>query len=177
MLFRSRPWQFRHVKFMLELAMLARTTGAFAQQVDRYQGAMCSSRATGSFWETMMDHPFTEDELYRVFARFMPSEQARLLARSALSSEDLPPPAPRNGADGLQFRPIPTTTFTDDTLILLSFLSDATDEKVRAYRASVWSGKPPADEEDAWNSRRAELKAWADAGYPVEPDARSRSRD
>jgi hypothetical protein len=118
-----------------------------------------------------MDHPFTEDELYQVFARFMPSEQARLLARSAVSSEDLLSPATGNDADGLQYQPIPTTTFTDDTLILLSFLSDATDEKVRAYRARVWSGKPPADEENGWNRRRAELKAWADAGYPIEPDA------
>jgi hypothetical protein len=109
---------------------------------------------------------FTEDELFQVYSRFVPAAEARVMARASLSTANVPVAAPRQTA-GLDVRPIPSTDLSDDTLILLSLLSEETNEKVMAYRRSYYGGRaiPEADEE-AWNRRRAELKAWADAGHP-----------
>lgn len=111
-----------------------------------------------------MTNPFTYDELYSVFRRVAPDSQAQEMARSALA--ETARGAEHVGA-GIVFRSTSHVTLSDDTLILLSLLSEETNAKVRAFRSTLRAGQPESAAEAAeWEKRRAELKAWADEGYP-----------
>ena len=107
--------------------------------------------------------PFGEDELYRAFRLVAPEEDARAMAKDALAADVSPftvPPAaqPRADSAGLAFTPIPRVSLTEDTLILLSLLSDDLRERVDRYRAERRGGAVPGGEEQrAWEARRAQL--------------------
>jgi hypothetical protein len=121
------------------------------------------------------DHEFTEQELFEVFRRLVPDSQARLMARAgtrldevARTSDSSPrhPPA----ESGVAFTPEPTIDLTEDTLVLLSLLSEETARKVERYRRAARGGLDATQEEERrWEQRRSVLKAWADAGFPREP--------
>jgi hypothetical protein len=68
------------------------------------------------------------------------------------------------------FAPERTVDLTDDTLILLSLLSEETARKVERYRRTARGGRDPTPEEQRrWDERRSVLKAWAEAGFPASP--------
>ena len=115
-----------------------------------------------------MTPPFTYEECYRAFSRFLDEDSATELARSCVSAT--PEAGGRLHTDGdLRFSSVSNTQLTEDTLILLSLESPELDAKVRAYRVAFRLGVPESPEEVAeWARRRTELKAWADAGYPTE---------
>lgn len=114
-------------------------------------------------------HPFSYEELVRVFVRVAPEPVAREMARGALTPPEHPPA--RSGASGLAFRAVPHVDLTEDTLVLLALLSDTTAEKVRQYRKDLRGGRLETPEEaEAWAERYRRLKSWADTGYRVEHD-------
>jgi hypothetical protein len=110
-------------------------------------------------------HPFTHEELVSVFRRFMPEDAARRLAdASTKHPTDDQRSSPQT--KGLAFSYAGETELTEDTLILLSFLSDSARAKVDLYRRQYWGSPIPPEQEARWQARVAELRAWADAGYP-----------
>jgi hypothetical protein len=111
--------------------------------------------------------PFTYEELYSVFRHGSSDTEAAEMARDVMA------PAPRELGElrtgpGLAFRAVPNDVLTEDTLILLSFLSKETAQKVTDYRRAMRGGRPETPAEAAeWQRRVKELREWADAGYPV----------
>jgi hypothetical protein len=125
-----------------------------------------------------LDHPFTEEELYQLSRLFGSDADARAEARELMvplgDTEDVKPirkrsaPAPaspemerleREGWTRVEFKSVPSLQFTEDTLILLSLLSEELRDKVERYRRSRRgiSGFLP-EEVERWEKRRAELK-------------------
>lgn len=113
-----------------------------------------------------MSMPFSYDELYTTFRHLMSAPEAAELAREVMG------PSGKYGqlheGDGLAFRTVPNVTLTEDTLILLSFISPETARKVADYRRAMRGGRAETPAEAAeWQRRVKELREWADAGYPV----------
>lgn len=114
-----------------------------------------------------MSAPFTYDELFAVFSRLVPSDEAREWAMAALPDDEVTE-GDMHDDGGMAYRSASHNDFTKDTLMMLALHSDATAEKVRQYRAERRGGQPEsAREAEGWALRYAELKAWADAGYPL----------
>lgn len=114
-----------------------------------------------------MSTPFTYDELLSVFKRVAPASEASALAQGVLAA-DLVSPSESHGG-GIAYRSMPHVELTQDTLILLALLSETTAMKVRDFRDKLRAGQPESKAEaEAWTNRYADLKRWADAGYPLE---------
>ena len=122
-----------------------------------------------------LDHEFTAAEIFEALRPFMPETEARRAADFLAEPVDLDAiraePPQNEGGSGLSYRTIPTTNFSIDTLILLSFVSTATADKVDRYRGRMRDAGAisPKDDED-WQLRRKELAAWRDKGFPQTPD-------
>jgi hypothetical protein len=102
--------------------------------------------------------PFTTDELYRAYRRIMPEAEALELAGS---EDEAPPQCLAAETKGLGYRTLSSVTLADDTLTLLSLVSEELDAKVDAYRALWREGKPESPEEKVeWASRRREIMVW-----------------
>ena len=112
-----------------------------------------------------MTHPFTYQELFEGLRRFFPDEEARQLATEAAT-----PAVPRPGGAqlGRSTQSRETIDFTQDLLILMSFISEETRAKVEQWRRRV--GEPSPAEQAAWNQRRVELMEWARDGYRRRPE-------
>jgi hypothetical protein len=108
-----------------------------------------------------MEHEFTEEELFRVYRRFVPEGEARDLARASLGPGKLG--ELHESASGLAYRTVEHTDLTFDTLVMLSLLSDEAKAKAERYLAAVYDGRLPPAEQARWEQRRAELKKWAEA--------------
>ena len=89
---------------------------------------------------------FTRDELLAAYMLVMDR-------RAATSMLDAEVPAP---IERPSYRPIPTHSYTDDTLILLSLLSEELHERVRAYRSAHQLDSVLPGEE--WEARRQQFK-------------------
>lgn len=111
----------------------------------------------------MQRSPFTSDELLKAYRLLLPEAEARQLALASESHDETPAPT-RYGA--LRFQPIPNSQLSDDTLVLLSLLSEATASKVRTYRTRLWGGSIPPDEETRWRKRVEELRELVAAEDP-----------
>ena len=116
-----------------------------------------------------MGLPFHYDELYRVFLHTMSEEEASKMAHDALLEPRADEPTKR-GKRGLAYRSAPNVTLTEDTLVLLSLESEDLDRRVREYRLAFRGGTESAEEAAEWQRRRAELEAWAKAGYPIDKE-------
>jgi len=113
-----------------------------------------------------VDSPFTYEELYAVFARLSPAEEAAEMARLAVSVESR---GDANLTSHREYQPVAHVDITEDTLVMLALLSDSTAQKVQRYREERRGGQPESPADAAlWTRRYADLKAWADLGYPVE---------
>src|SRR5688500_6288197 len=96
----------------------------------------------------------------------VPESEARKAAIDAVTSTsplaDLPTDVPSDRRPGqpigLQYYNAPHVQFVGDFLAILSFVSDSTYGKVRAFRAWLRRGTPAdAQEEHEWEARREEL--------------------
>ena len=116
--------------------------------------------------EHEFDHEFTEEELFQVYRRVLPESEARFLARSSLPSGRLGERQP--GVPGLELQAVEHTDLSFDTLVMLSLLSDVAKAKAERYLASMYNGHVPPAEQARWEQRRAEMRQWAEAGYPME---------
>jgi hypothetical protein len=118
-----------------------------------------------------MEHEFTEEELLQVYRRFVPEPEARGLARASLPSANAGKVGElRHSASGMPYRTEEHTDLTFDTLVMLSLLSDEANAKAERYLAAMHGGRVPLAERTQWERRRAEIKDWANAGYPITPD-------
>ena len=93
---------------------------------------------------------FTEEELFELYRRVAPEDQARVMARASAS------PVTSEGH---------VTDFTLDTLVLFSLQSDEARQRAERYLTGGHAMEP--DVKETWERRRAELKPWVDAGYPL----------
>ena len=118
-----------------------------------------------------VEHEFTEEEFVQVYRRFVPEPEARALARASLRSASAGKVGDiRHSASGLPYRPEEHTDITFDTLVMLSLLSDEANAKAERYLAAMHGGQIPLAERIQWERRRAEIRQWANAGYPITPD-------
>lgn len=123
--------------------------------------ALLGLTLTGTTMGHAQSLPFSEDELYRVFRLVVDSEtNARAMAQNALAPpppRDLLPP-PGQPTHGLQFVTIPHVSLTEDTLVLLSLLSEELRVRVERYRNEQRGRSPTPREQQEWEARRAELR-------------------
>ncbi|MGI9091070.1 MAG: hypothetical protein ACR2GG_08205 [Gemmatimonadaceae bacterium] len=108
--------------------------------------------------------PFSESELFRAAALVMPETDAATFAREIAESgadmfrvgeRRLEHPLPRSG-----FVSVPHSTYTLDTLILLSLVSEEMRVKVERFRAEQrYSSPETAHEREQWKERRHELES------------------
>ena len=129
--------------------------------------AVAIANPAGTALGQRMEHEFTEEEFLQVYRRFVPEPEARALARASLPSANAGKVGDlRHSASGLPYRPEAHTDLTFDTLVMLSLLSDEANAKAERYLAAMHGGRIPPAERTQWERRRAEIKTWADAGYP-----------
>ena len=114
-----------------------------------------------------MSMPFKYEELYSVFRHGSSDTEAAEMARDVMVPDSRQLGELHTGP-GLAFRAVPNDMLTEDTLILLSFLSKETAQKVTDYRRAMRGGRAETPAEAAeWQRRVKKLREWADAGYPV----------
>jgi hypothetical protein len=126
-----------------------------------------------------LPHEFTEQELLKVFRWVASESDAQVMARAAtrgrLPGEEVRPKeqdqrTQPHAGKGLAFQPEPTIDLTEDTLVLLSLLSEETARKVERYRrAGRGERDATPDEQRQWEQRRALLKAWVERGLSRGP--------
>ena len=113
-----------------------------------------------------MTHPFTQQEVFEGLRRFFPEEEARKLAADAAVQAVAPKDS---AASGTTPRPEGAIDFSQDVLIVMSFLSEETRAKVERWRRRG-GREPSAEEQRAWERRRIELQEWAKDGYRRAPE-------
>jgi hypothetical protein len=94
-------------------------------------------------------HPFTSSELEAAYKLLLPPDEAKRLAAPLLAPE-------RSGlSEGVY--PCEGESLTEDTLALLSIVSEELSEKVSKFRISRSFGTGAADEQQ-WLDRCAEVR-------------------
>lgn len=112
---------------------------------------------------------FTEQEFRVAFRMVMPEYEADNEAREWASPTSAIGPAVEGG--GLPYRPVETSSLSEDMLALLSLVSPETQEKVNRYRTQM-RGTTAPDEKDRkqWEDRVSRIRAWVAAGAPRLPE-------
>jgi hypothetical protein len=104
----------------------------------------------------MVDRLCTPGELLEVMMLFAPPPLALAAVERAfvaLDSDGAPIPlSERPLLEGIEF--------TEDTLILLSLLSEDANERVERHLAAQRGGPRTADEQERWDRRRTALITW-----------------
>jgi hypothetical protein len=117
--------------------------------------------------------PFSEEELFQALRQIMEEEHARWLARDLARDSALPLPDPRlppPPSEGLAYTVEPTASLTEDTLILLSLLSESMAARVERYRSEHLGIDPGASQlRERWEERRRELLRLRESRSPVRP--------
>lgn len=107
--------------------------------------------------------PFSEEELYQALRLILPETEARAAAAP------LPAPTAEHFAE---LQPgehiVRGINFTDDTLILLSLVSEELRVRVERYRARRRGAAPlDADDERAWQARCNEISKLVTPEHPA----------
>ena len=107
----------------------------------------------------MIEHPCTPDDLFEVMRLILPDAEARAVAYRAFlpigPDGNVAPPGTPSIVEGI--------VYTEDTLILLSLLSTESNARVERYVTQTRGRPRDAAEQEQWDRRRAELKAWREA--------------
>ncbi len=107
---------------------------------------------------TQASHPFTRAELKQAFVLWMNDAEAEAAARDAVAVKDPIAVGARTVHDGVPHLPEQHAQLTDDTLILLSLLSDSLKSKVERYLSTRGQSL-----EGDFRTRRDALRPWVEA--------------
>jgi hypothetical protein len=103
-----------------------------------------------------MRHPFTEQELFLAFRRFLPPTDAAAMAR-ALVEPSMERPAPDEIREE-GWAPAPSVDFTQETLALLALQSPQSRARVERYMADLTGRDMNHDESRAWEATLREMR-------------------
>jgi hypothetical protein len=118
-------------------------------------------------------NPFTDEELYRAFRVGSTDADARQLVADLRRAEaEMAAAFDRHRGESPRARPaepdaiVPAfgSTLSEDTLVILSLLGEATEAKVQHYLEARLGGRPMTPEfQRDWQARRETLRPWVEA--------------
>ena len=100
---------------------------------------------------------FTEQEIFQALRWGTDDKTAADKAR--ILSDVTPGPLQNENGPGIAYRSIPTVTFSDDFLALLSFVSEDARKRAEQLMLERHGGHFSAEQRTAWEKKRAELHA------------------